>query len=60
LKTEHIILPRVIGWLAEGRLVWRDGRVFLDGRALDAPVVEDFDAAKEPSVAGRLGTEGPK
>jgi phosphoribosylglycinamide formyltransferase-1 len=56
LKTEHVILPRVIGWLAEGRLTWREGRVFLDGKALEAPVVEDFDAAaKEPSVAGRLG-----
>jgi phosphoribosylglycinamide formyltransferase-1 len=48
LATEHIILPRVIGWLAERRLVWRDGKGWLDGRALDAPVVENFDAAKEP------------
>ena len=47
LATEHIILPRVIGWLAERRLAWRDGKPWLDGRALDAPVVEDFGAAKE-------------
>jgi phosphoribosylglycinamide formyltransferase 1 len=40
--TEHIIYPRVIGWLADGRLAWRDGRPWLDGKPLDAPVVEDF------------------
>jgi len=43
LATEHVILPRVIGWLAEGRLAWRDGRGWLDGRPLDTPVVEEFD-----------------
>jgi phosphoribosylglycinamide formyltransferase 1 len=42
--TEHIIYPRVLGWLAEGRLVWRDNAPWLDGRRLDAPVVEDFRA----------------
>jgi phosphoribosylglycinamide formyltransferase-1 len=47
LETEHVILPKVIGWLAEKRLTWRDGKGWLDGRALDAPIVEDFDAAKE-------------
>jgi len=46
LKTEHIILPKVIGWLAERRLTWRDGKGWLDGRALDAPVIEDFDTAR--------------
>src|SRR5262249_32681347 len=25
LRTEHVILPRVISWLADGRLTWRDG-----------------------------------
>jgi phosphoribosylglycinamide formyltransferase-1 len=49
LETEHVILPKVIGWLAERRLVWRDGKGWLDGRPLDAPVVEDFGGAvKEP------------
>jgi phosphoribosylglycinamide formyltransferase-1 len=43
LRTEHIILPRVIGWLADRRLTWRDGKGWLDGHALEAPVVEDFD-----------------
>lgn len=42
LATEHVILPRVIGWLADGRLVWRDGRGWLDGQPLDEPVVERF------------------
>jgi len=42
--TEHIIYPRVIGWLASGRLGWRDGQVWLDGRPLEAPIVEDFRA----------------
>ena len=40
--TEHIIYPRVIGWLADGRLAWRNGRPWLEGKPLDAPVVEDF------------------
>jgi phosphoribosylglycinamide formyltransferase-1 len=40
--TEHIIYPRVIGWLADGRLAWREGRPWLDGEPLAAPVVEDF------------------
>ena len=40
--TEHIIFPRVIGWLADGRLEWREGRAWLDGQPLVGPVVEDF------------------
>jgi phosphoribosylglycinamide formyltransferase 1 len=40
--TEHIIYPRVIGWFADGRLAWRDGQPWLDGRPLVAPLVEDF------------------
>jgi phosphoribosylglycinamide formyltransferase 1 len=43
--TEHIIYPRVIGWLADGRLAWRDGRPWLDDQPLDAPLVEDFDGS---------------
>jgi phosphoribosylglycinamide formyltransferase-1 len=42
--TEHIIYPRVIGWIADGRLAWREGRPWLDGTALEAPIVEDFHA----------------
>jgi phosphoribosylglycinamide formyltransferase-1 len=40
--TEHIIYPRVIGWLADGRLAWRGDQPWLDGKPLIAPVVEDF------------------
>lgn len=41
-KTEHNIYPRVIGWLADRRLSWRDSRPWLDGKPLIAPIVEDF------------------
>jgi phosphoribosylglycinamide formyltransferase 1 len=46
--TEHIIYPRAVGWFAEGRLAWRDDAPWLDGRRLDAPVVEDFRAPTTP------------
>ena len=46
LATEHVILPRALGWLAERRLEWREGKGWLDGRALDEPVVEEFPAAE--------------
>jgi phosphoribosylglycinamide formyltransferase-1 len=42
--TEHIIYPRVIGWIADGRLVARGERAWLDGKPLEAPVVEEFGA----------------
>jgi phosphoribosylglycinamide formyltransferase-1 len=42
LTTEHVILPKVIGWLAQGRLTWQDGRGWLDGKPLDTPIVERF------------------
>jgi phosphoribosylglycinamide formyltransferase-1 len=38
---EHIIYPRVLQWIATGRLVYRDGP-WLDGQPLPAPIVEDF------------------
>lgn len=43
-SIEHIIYPRVIGWRAEGRLLWRAGSAWLDGRPLTDPLVETFDA----------------
>ena len=43
--SEHIIYPRALGWLAQQRLAWRDGAAWLDGRRLEAPIVEDFRAA---------------
>lgn len=43
LREEHVIYPRCIGWFAAGRLVFRDGSAWLDGRRLDAPVVQGND-----------------
>jgi phosphoribosylglycinamide formyltransferase-1 len=45
LRTEHVIYPQALGWFAQRRLAWHDGAPWLDGRRLDAPVVEDFRAA---------------
>jgi phosphoribosylglycinamide formyltransferase 1 len=45
LATEHVIYPRALGWFAVRRLTWQDGAAWLDGRRLDAPVVEDFRAS---------------
>jgi phosphoribosylglycinamide formyltransferase-1 len=45
LATEHVILPKVIGWMADGRLQWRGGKGWLDGRPLDEPVIEPFDSS---------------
>jgi phosphoribosylglycinamide formyltransferase 1 len=42
--TEHIIYPKVIGMMAEGRLVLDEGRVRLDGKILEAPLVENVSA----------------
>ena len=42
LATEHVIYPRVLDWLGAGRLAWRAGAPWLDGRPLAAPIVEDF------------------
>jgi phosphoribosylglycinamide formyltransferase-1 len=43
--TEHVIYPRVIEWIAEGRLEWNGGQPSLDGKALHEPVVEYFGAS---------------
>jgi phosphoribosylglycinamide formyltransferase 1 len=45
LATEHRIYPRALGWFADGRLTWRDGGAWLDGRRLTEPLVEDFRGA---------------
>jgi phosphoribosylglycinamide formyltransferase-1 len=42
--TEHVIYARVIGMMADGRLTWDAGRVRLDGKLLDTPLVESFSA----------------
>ncbi len=40
-RLEHIIYPRAVGWCAAGRLAWRDGAAWLDGKPLQAPNVEE-------------------
>jgi phosphoribosylglycinamide formyltransferase-1 len=42
IATEHVIYPRVVGWIADGRLAWNDGQPLFDGNPLTQPVVEDF------------------
>jgi phosphoribosylglycinamide formyltransferase 1 len=41
--TEYIIYPRVIGMMADGRLTWDKDRARLDGKILDAPLLENID-----------------
>lgn len=41
-RLEHIIYPRAVGWFADGRLAWRDGAAWLDGRRLAEPVIEEL------------------
>jgi phosphoribosylglycinamide formyltransferase 1 len=35
---EHEVYPRVVQWIAQGWLAWRDGGPWLHGRRLDVPV----------------------
>lgn len=37
-KSEHRIYPEVLIWMAEGRLAYRDGQPWLDGKQLETPV----------------------
>lgn len=41
-RLEHIIYPRAVGWFADGRLAWREGAAWLDGRRLAEPVIEEL------------------
>jgi phosphoribosylglycinamide formyltransferase-1 len=43
--TEHVIYPHVVEWIADGRLEWNGGYPLLDGKLLNEPVVEQFDAS---------------
>lgn len=36
---EHEVYPRVVSWIAAGRLAWRDDGPCLDGRRLNQPVI---------------------
>jgi phosphoribosylglycinamide formyltransferase 1 len=40
-RAEHIIYPQAVQWIAEGRIVMRDGRTWMDGQPMHTtPVVE--------------------
>ncbi len=41
-RLEHIIYPRAVAWFAGGRLAWRDGAAWLDGRRMTQPAIEEF------------------
>jgi phosphoribosylglycinamide formyltransferase 1 len=42
IATEHVIYPRVVGWIADQRLAWNNGEPLFDGQPLTQPVVENF------------------
>jgi phosphoribosylglycinamide formyltransferase 1 len=44
-QGEHRIYPQAIDWFARGRLLLKDGRAWLDGKPLDAPLREPSQAA---------------
>jgi phosphoribosylglycinamide formyltransferase 1 len=44
-QGEHRIYAQAIDWFARGRLVLKDGRAWLDGQPLDAPLREPAPAA---------------
>jgi phosphoribosylglycinamide formyltransferase 1 len=37
-QVEHKIFPAVVNWFCAGRLAYRDGRAWFDGRPLEAPL----------------------
>ena len=45
LAREHVIFPKVIGWIAAGRLACPDGIPALDGRPLASPLLDDGNLA---------------
>jgi phosphoribosylglycinamide formyltransferase-1 len=49
LEKEHRLYPWVAGLFAAGRLEYRDGTLFFDGRALDEPL----QLPDEPAGAAR-------
>ena len=42
IATEHVIYPRVVGWIADRRLAWNNGEPLFDAQPLTQPIVEDF------------------
>jgi len=43
-RQEHIIYPKVIDWIARGRLQWINGQPLLDGSPLRTPQQQPPDA----------------
>lgn len=43
-RSEHRIYPQAIDWFARGRLLLKDGRAWLDGQPLNAPLREPAQA----------------
>jgi len=41
-RVEHRIYPEAAGWVGAGRVVFRDGKAWLDGKPLVEPVIETF------------------
>lgn len=41
-SVEHKIYPEAANWFGQGRLEFRNGQAWLDGRRLVEPVVSDF------------------
>jgi phosphoribosylglycinamide formyltransferase-1 len=50
---EHRIYPLAVGWYCEGRLLCREGRAWLDGKALGVPV--QYDGGGEAAGGARPG-----
>ncbi|MEZ5473405.1 MAG: phosphoribosylglycinamide formyltransferase [Steroidobacteraceae bacterium] len=42
-RLEHMLYPRVCGWLASGRVTLDGDRVVFDGKRLDQPIMETLD-----------------
>jgi phosphoribosylglycinamide formyltransferase-1 len=42
-KSEHLLYPRVLGWIASGVLDYRDGQLRYEGRPLTEPLQFVFD-----------------
>jgi len=47
---EHRIYPMAVDWYCAGRLTCRDGRAWLDGAPLDAPVTVDAPETARPAT----------
>lgn len=53
LAREHRIYPLAVRWFAEGRLQFDGTRAWLDGRALDAPVIDPPEILDESTETAR-------